>query len=456
MGHETLKANLQGEIEGGGRWQGKFLRNGTDLQAEMEFEDFSGPALSRMFPRVPWHQVEQTRMAGRLEVSSKDLMHFPAKARFEISNLGVHSPRISKRPVKVDRMAAGGDLEFLIQDHRLCLKEGWIETGQARATVQGDFFWDKKGKRIALDLEMPPTPAAAVIQSIPGGLSEDWRDFEVDGNLTATLDLELDFSRPGDLKLDIDFEDDARFRSAPGRLSVASLKRPFQHVVFVGDRRHEMKAGPGSKNWVPLSGISPFMIQAVLAHEDAAFFRHRGFAPWAIETALARNLRRGRFAFGASTITMQLAKNLYLSHEKTMDRKVSEAILTWWLERELSKSEILELYLNVIEYGPGVYGLRDAAHHYFRKSPARLTPAESVFLACILPAPRRYHRQLERGALTDWYREQMEFLLEHMVERGRIDATARDHGMEQIDRFRFRSGEDEAGVWGTGRRGESG
>jgi membrane peptidoglycan carboxypeptidase len=198
-----------------------------------------------------------------------------------------------------------------------------------------------------------------------------------------------------------------------------------------------MVTGPGTENWTPLEAIHPTLIQAVLAHEDATFWRHRGFAPFAIETALRRNLEAGRFAFGGSTISMQLAKNLFLSRNKTLARKAREVVWTWWLERTLTKEQILELYLNVVELAPERYGVAAAAEHYFGREPRDLSPAEATFLAVSLPSPSRSDRQRERGRIDDGTREQMRFLLDRMAARGAIDDTARVDGLAALRNERF-------------------
>jgi monofunctional biosynthetic peptidoglycan transglycosylase len=140
--------------------------------------------------------------------------------------------------------------------------------------------------------------------------------------------------------------------------------------------------------WVPLDRISENVVQAVRMGEDAAFFTHPGFDFYELRESVRRNFERGEFARGASTITQQLAKNLFLSTEKSINRKLAEAILTYRLERALSKKRILEIYLNVIEWGDGVYGIEAAARTYFGKSAAYLDPAEAAFLAAMIPNPR--------------------------------------------------------------------
>lgn len=142
--------------------------------------------------------------------------------------------------------------------------------------------------------------------------------------------------------------------------------------------------------WVPLARMSPHLPRAVLAAEDASFYRHNGFDWDGLKEALTRNWERGQLRRGGSTITQQLAKNLYLSPDKNLFRKGHEAMLAWELERALPKKRILELYLNVAEWGHGVFGAEAAARHHFGKSAEDLSPDEAALLAAMLPAPRRY------------------------------------------------------------------
>lgn len=142
--------------------------------------------------------------------------------------------------------------------------------------------------------------------------------------------------------------------------------------------------------WVPLSRISPSLRQAVVEGEDASFFTHEGFDWEGIKDAALYNFEAGKLKRGGSTITQQLAKNLYLSSERSLLRKAREALITRSLEQHLTKERILELYLNVAEWGHDVYGAEAAARHHFKKSSRDLTADEAAWLAAILPAPRRY------------------------------------------------------------------
>lgn len=144
------------------------------------------------------------------------------------------------------------------------------------------------------------------------------------------------------------------------------------------------------QQWVPLRKVAPSMIKAVLISEDNNFWKHEGFDFEAIGSAIEKNIEAGEFRFGASTISQQLAKNLYLSPSKNPLRKIKEAILTWRIEHALSKRRILELYVNVAEWGDGIYGIEAAARHYYGVSASRLTARQAARLVASLPNPVRY------------------------------------------------------------------
>lgn len=146
------------------------------------------------------------------------------------------------------------------------------------------------------------------------------------------------------------------------------------------------------QKWVPLSRMSPYLIKAVLIAEDDKFWRHEGFDYEAIQKALEKDIKAKKFKLGGSTISQQLSKNLYLSPEKNPVRKIREAIITWRMERILSKRRILELYLNVVEWSDaGIFGIEAAAKHYYGKPAAALSPEEAARLVSVLPNPRKFN-----------------------------------------------------------------
>jgi monofunctional biosynthetic peptidoglycan transglycosylase len=162
--------------------------------------------------------------------------------------------------------------------------------------------------------------------------------------------------------------------------------------------------------WMPYEQISVNLKRAVIAAEDQKFFDHEGFDVEAIQEAYQKNERGGRIRRGASTISQQLAKNLFLSPQRTYLRKAHEAAITLMIERTLSKRRILEIYLNVIEWGNGVYGAEAAAQHYYGMAAAELDAQQSARLAAMIPNPRRY----PGNRTTPYLEQRTEALLSQM------------------------------------------
>ena len=176
---------------------------------------------------------------------------------------------------------------------------------------------------------------------------------------------------------------------------IASLKEDKPGKTAFMEYREEMWQEKGiekeiKNTWVPLSRISPYVVKAVIIAEDDKFWSHEGFDFEAMQQALEKDIKKKKFQAGGSTISQQLAKNLYLSPSKNPVRKIKEAIITWRMEKELPKKRIIELYLNVAEMGDGVFGVEAAAQTHYRKHASALTAREAATLASILPNPRRY------------------------------------------------------------------
>jgi monofunctional biosynthetic peptidoglycan transglycosylase len=162
--------------------------------------------------------------------------------------------------------------------------------------------------------------------------------------------------------------------------------------------------------WVPYERISPNLKRAVIAAEDGKFLHHEGFDFEAIQRAYERNLEKGKLVAGGSTISQQLAKNLFLSGEKTPWRKLQEAVITFMLENVMSKRRILEIYLNVIEWGDGVFGAEAAMRHYYGTSASSITAEQAARLAAVIPNPRFY----DRNRATPWLTKKTAIILSRM------------------------------------------
>lgn len=191
---------------------------------------------------------------------------------------------------------------------------------------------------------------------------------------------------------------------------VDELKSFYPEPHVAGDSVTYMMIPKKPKSWTRLRDISKSVKWAIILAEDWAFYQHEGVDFEQMKIALKDMVEEKKFR-GASTITQQMVKNVYLSERRTLWRKLHEIILAQKVERALSKDRILEVYLNVIEFGPGIYGIKNASRHYFRKSPDGLTPREGAFLAMLLPSPKRYYISFRKKKLTNFARARIQAIL---------------------------------------------
>jgi monofunctional glycosyltransferase len=194
---------------------------------------------------------------------------------------------------------------------------------------------------------------------------------------------------------------------------VGVLAEQYPKVIYDGKTKERtieiVPRAPAS--WVSLGQVSSIAVAAILISEDSAFYQHQGFDWSQIRESFETNWREGRFARGGSTITQQVVKNVFLTNEKTVWRKLQEAILAVRIERQLKKRRILEVYLNIAEFGQGLYGIGPAARFYFGKSPASLSAKEGAFLAMLLPSPKKYSVSFRKKELTPYARSTVRSIL---------------------------------------------
>lgn len=201
--------------------------------------------------------------------------------------------------------------------------------------------------------------------------------------------------------------------------SLQSLRKNSPGKTAMMAQREDEAESAGKKytvqqNWVPLSRISKHLVNAVIVSEDGMFFEHEGVDWYEIGESIEKNFERGKAARGGSTISQQLSKNLYLSTSKDPVRKLKELIITLRMERMLSKRRILEIYLNVIEWGDGIFGAETAAKKYFGKSASQLTREESAQMAAVIPSPRK----MKPNVMTKYVARRTSIILSRMFARG--------------------------------------
>jgi len=274
---------------------------------------------------------------------------------------------------------------------------------------------------------IPPIDCQRVLNAIPTELAPYLDGYKMHGVFDTDIQLDIDWRDLDATQLDgnvgirhckvVDEPDDSPKR----------LEEEFEHTVEVDEGQWiSFDVGPSNDEFVPLDQISPYLIKSIMSTEDSAFYQHHGFIPSEFRTALINNLKAGKFVQGASSITMQMVKNVLLYRDKTLARKLQELFLTWHVENTLTKDRILEIYLNVIEYGPGLYGIGPAAYHFFGKKPKDLTPVEAAFFSTILPSPKARYKQYCAGTLTKWTTGKIERILQIMRKRDRLTQAEYD------------------------------
>jgi len=283
--------------------------------------------------------------------------------------------------------------------------------------------------RFTFQLRAAGISPAACRLSVPPSLLGPLSDLALTGTFDYSAALDLDFSEPDSVRFSATVTPHGlALDRARTRLDIATLDQPFSaHIHLPHDRMETREMSAANSHFVPLAELDSTLVHAVLANEDGAFFQHHGFNLPAVRRSIADNIHAAAFRRGAGTITMQLVRNLYLGHERTLSRKAQEVVLTWVLEHltGVSKARMLEIYLNIVEWGPGICGAEEAAHYYFGHGARRLAVPEALFLATVLPAPEKWRWRFgSDGSLRPFEQAQMHFIGRAMVARGWLDPAA--------------------------------
>ena len=278
----------------------------------------------------------------------------------------------------------------------------------------GSFFW-------FLSLNKKLFPSEQFFESLPEGLFNNFKGIQTDGNLTFHLFFKLDLNLPDSLKFESDLTSKNFKIIKYGETDFRKINGSFEYTAYdKGIAVRSFLVGPENPNFRAISEIPLNLQNAILMSEDGWFYYHKGFLPSAFRESMITNIKERRFARGGSTITMQLVKNVFLNKNKNISRKIEEAGIVWMIEnmRICSKERMLEVYMNIIEWGPGIYGANEAAHFYFNKDVSKLSLSECIFLAGIIPSPKGFKYAFnEDESLKDYmlvyFQKVADKLLEH-------------------------------------------
>lgn len=337
-----------------------------------------------------------------------------------IKNLLVNHRRIASQNVKIDD--AQFDYDFLFGPDFIKIDSSstvQINKIKVRPFVE---YSIKNDTTYALRLNIPEMKAQDFIQSLPKGLFSNFEGMQAEGSFDYKLQFKFNKNKPNDLVFDSQFHKKDLKITKYGEADLAKLNGPFIYrAIEDGKPQRAIVVGESNPNFTPLESISPYLRNAVLTMEDPSFFSHNGFISEAFKQSIIKNIKTKKFSRGASTISMQLVKNVFLTREKTLSRKLEEILLVYILEnnRIVSKSRMFEVYLNIIEWGPNIYGIGEASHFYFSKNPSQLSVGESIYLASIVPRPKKFMYQFTpEGELKASAYTRQRFITNIMFRRG--------------------------------------
>ncbi|SDW03690.1 Transglycosylase [Flavobacterium degerlachei] len=403
------------------RWKIKGFADPRNKKADIRFFNIDTGAI-----KVPYfderYNLKSSFDSIRLKIENIDKsggeLHIDGFT--SISNLKINHPKIANKDVLIKnarfdyRLLLGSD--FISIDSSSVLKLNKIKLNPyATFDTASDTIYKLK-------VNIPKMKAQDFISSLPDGLFTHFQGMEAEGTFDYKLDFKFNKNKPDQLVFDSNLKKEKLKITKYGEANLNKLNGEFVYRAIINDvLQRPILVGNANSNYTPLDQISPYLRKCVLTTEDPSFFSHHGFINEAFKQSIVKNIKTEKFARGASTISMQLVKNAFLTREKTVSRKLEEILLVYILEnnRIVSKERMLEVYFNIIEWGPNVYGIGEASRYYFQKTPAELNLNECLYLARIIPSPKKFMYQFnDQGKLRDFAQKQETFLTNIMIRRG--------------------------------------
>ncbi len=352
-----------------------------------------------------------------LEMSSGK-MHLDGFA--SIANFMVNHPKIATKDVVIDnakfdyRFLFGEDFVALDSTSTVILNKIKVHPF-LKYSVEEDTTYQLKAK-------IPQMKAQDFIVSLPKGLFTNFEGMEAEGNFSYSLNFLYNKNKPRDIVFDSQLKKEGLKIVKYGAADLNKLNGAFTYrAIENGREQRPVYVGSSNPFYTPLNEVSPYLRKAVLTSEDPSFFRHSGFITEAFKQSIIKNIKTKKFTRGASTISMQLVKNVFLTREKTLSRKLEEILLVYILEnnRIASKERMLEVYFNIIEWGPNIYGVGEASQYYFQKHPSELSLDESIYMASIVPRPKAFMWKFDnQGNLKGYAEKHNEYIKKLMLRRG--------------------------------------
>ncbi|MBE0390383.1 transglycosylase domain-containing protein [Flavobacterium sp. PL002] len=403
------------------RWKIKGFADPRNKKADLRFFNRDTGAI-----KVPYFDERYNLIASfdsiRLNIENIDRsgneLHIDGFT--SIVNLKINHPKIAAKDVVIK------NARF---DYRLLLGSDFVAVDSS-STAQFNSIkfrpylsYETESDTIyKLKVNIPKMKAQDFINSLPDGLFTHFQGMEAEGNFDYKLDFKFNKNKPDQLVFDSNINKENLKITKYGEANLNKLNGEFIYRAIIKEvLQRPILVGNANANYTPMSAISPYLKKCVLTTEDPSFFSHHGFINEAFKQSIVKNIKTKKFARGASTISMQLIKNVFLTREKTVSRKLEEILLVYILEnnRIVSKERMLEVYFNIIEWGPNIYGIGEASKFYFQKTPDQLNFNECLYLARIIPSPKKFMYQFnDQGKLKEFAAQQERFLTNIMLKRG--------------------------------------
>ena len=363
--------------------------------------------------------------------SNKELKVFGLAS---IAGFSFHHNRISEDSIKIE--SASISYSVTSNENSLMLDSSSVATLSGIVFKPYVRFESSASKKYAMRVETDSVPATDFFRSLPQGMFDEVRSIEADGSLKFKLNFFLDSANPDNVTFDCSMKKN-KFRIRKFNNSdLMKMSGEFSQSVYeYGRYVRSFIVGPSNPYYTPYEGVSPYFRNSVLTSEDGNFFYHYGFNEDAFRKSIATNYKAKKFLRGGSTISMQLVKNVFLNRKKTIARKAEEALIVWLIEsnRLYSKERMLEVYFNIIELGPNIYGIGEASEFYFKKTPAALNLPESIFLASLLPHPKWFRYSFDpSGNLKPYLANYYKNVANFMVRKQMITEQERDNLLPNV------------------------
>ncbi|PAM95905.1 glycosyl transferase [Flavobacterium sp. IR1] len=422
LNNKQLETNLHVQANNfDQRWNIKGFADPRNKKADIRFFNLDTGAI-----KVPYlderYNIKASFDSIRLNVANieKDGSELHIDGYTSIANLKINHPKIASKDVVIK--SARFDYRFLLGDNFISI-DSTSSMQLNKTKVKPYVSYNTESDTIyTLKVEIPKMQAQDFIVSLPDGLFTHFQGMEATGSFDYSLDFKFNKNKPNTLVFDSKLKKENLKITKYGEANLNKLNGEFVYRAIIQNvMQRPVLVGNANPNYTPLDQMSPYLRKSVLTTEDPSFFSHRGFINEAFKQSILKNIKTKKFSRGASTISMQLIKNVFLTREKTLSRKLEEILLVYILEnnRVVSKERMLEVYFNIIEWGPNVYGIGEASHFYFQKSPSALSLDECLFLATIIPKPRKFMYQFnDQGNLKDYAIKNQKFLSNLMLRRG--------------------------------------